>query len=497
MAAAAARLCGHHGSAMVPPLATATPGRKADWYCHKCGVDKITFGKFDSCHFCGGAKRVCHGGPAPKKASGGVRDRPSTAQRQVDRQRTADNTARGRALGAVAFDKRVAELKAENVAKDKLLKAANAEVKQLRAAPPAAVAAVPPGDKALLAALRISRDKLAKLFGPTGAPLAGILAEIATLEAKEAPVAGGSAKLLATLCATRDQWREQGCFPEDKEPMLSLLASIAEAEGEQHAAVSPSERLALIEAKVSKLHAQRDADQVALAEVARKRADLQVEEEGLTQNLAATLQDIELALEEQRDVARQFAPPPPTEEGDSTQPIVDFIQAMPEDPFAPLGGKQGPVGLLIRDILRGFESNRIEAIRRSQAATAQLPGADGVDLELLAPAEAPAPTELQTQLQAMQAQLDAKEQALALSRQAQSDALDASLAAASAATRMQEEHAAEVASMRSEAAYWSASVLVQAGVAKENADKLIQEAKEAHGDRDKRRKTAAGSAVAA
>ncbi len=43
----------------------------------------------------------------------------------------------------------------------------------------------------------------------------------------------------------------------------------------------------------------------------------------------------------------------------------------------------------------------------------------------------------------------------------------------------------------------SASVLVQAGVAKDNADKLIQEAKEAHGDRDKRRKTAAGSATAA
>ncbi len=63
--------------------------------------------------------------------------------------------------------------------------------------------------------------------------------------------------------------------------------------------------------------------------------------------------------------------------------------------------------------------------------------------------------------------------------------------------RMQEEHAAEVASMRSEAAYWSASVLVQAGVAKDNADKLIQQAKEAHGDRDKRRKTAAGSAVSA
>ena len=33
--------------------------------------------------------------------------------------------------------------------------------------------------------------------------------------------------------------------------------------------------------------------------------------------------------------------------------------------------------------------------------------------------------------------------------------------------------------------------------ASDNADKLIKEAKEAHGDRDKRRKTAAGSAVAA
>ena len=146
VAAAAARLCGHHGSAMVPSLATAAPGRKADWYCHKCGIDKVTFGKFDNCHFCGGAKRICHGGPAPKKASGGVRDRPSTAQRQVEQQRKADRAAKTSAAGAAAFDKRVAELQSANAAKDKLLKAANAEVKQLKAAVPAAVAAEPPGD---------------------------------------------------------------------------------------------------------------------------------------------------------------------------------------------------------------------------------------------------------------------------------------------------------------------------------------------------------------
>ena len=186
-------------------------GKKSAWLCSIClgkdGLPYKNFGHRMDCNICAVSKGKCHLGPAaPSGSPGGVRDRPSLAQRQIKDAAAADAKTKADATKQLKDQGKKLQASLDQVKKlqaqlDEAKKQQAAEAEQVPAAAPGVAAAGATGAKAAtdepdLPKLRAARKQLRDSGWADDDPTAvGLDVRIADAEELQLATKPGSAQL--------------------------------------------------------------------------------------------------------------------------------------------------------------------------------------------------------------------------------------------------------------------------------------------------------------